>query len=137
MSIVDAQANSFLDLLLGTVGILPNPLYVGLMTAAPNFDGTGVVEPAGASGYSRPSVANTVGEWPAAVGREKVHTSDIVFPMASASWGTITHAGLFQSVLGNDLVVFAPLDYPRVINATDVFRFIAATSPYKVRIPAT
>lgn len=137
MSIVDSQANSFLDQLLGTAGIFPDPLYVGLMTAAPNFDGSGVVEPPGANGYVRPGIANTVGEWPAATGRTKVHTSDVVFNAASSSWGTILYAGLFQSALGNDLVVFAPLDSPRVVNATDVFRFLAATSPYRVVIPAT
>lgn len=137
MSIVDAQANTFLDQLLGTAGVLPNPCYIGLLLAAPNFDGSGVVEPPGASNYLRVAIANNSTVWPAAINRTKKHTTDIVFNAASAAWGTIWGAGVFKTTLGNDLTIFAQLTAPRVVNQFDVFRFLAASAPFKVVIPAT
>lgn len=137
MSIVDAQANLFLDLLLGTPGMFPNPLYIGLMTAAPNFNGTGVVEPPGANGYARVAIVNNTTIWPAAASRTKKHSTTVTFPAATGGgWGTILYAGLFQSSGGADLKVFAPLSAPRVVNNTDIFRFLS-TNPFQVVIPAT
>lgn len=131
MSVVDTVANATLDALLGTPGLLPATVYIGLMTAAPNPDGTGVVEPVG-NGYARVSRANNTTEWPAAAARVKTHANDIVFPQATGGWGIITHVGVFDAASGGALKAYGALDSPRTIAATDIFRFLATTSPMRL-----
>jgi len=135
MSFVDSDANALLDLSLGTSGLLPATVYVGLLLAAPNADGTGVSEPPG-FGYARVSRANNATEWPNATGRVKVHANDITFPAASGGdWGLVTHAGIFDAAVAGNLRLVAVLSTPRQIDDTDIFRFLAATSPLQFTHP--
>jgi hypothetical protein len=129
MPLVDTVANAHLDLLLGTSGVLPAIIYVGLMLSAPNSDGTGVVEVSG-FGYSRVAVSNNPTAWPAAAARRKAHAADIVFPAAAGgAWGLVTHVGIFDAAAAGNLKHFEALNTPRQINDTDVFRFLAASTP--------
>lgn len=122
--LVDSKENQVLDEMLGNATLMPDPVYVGLMTSVPNEDGTGVVEPVG-NGYARVSVANNFTQWPAAVGGAKANANDVVFAAATGAWGTITHFGLFDAVSGGNLMAFGALNTPRSVLSTDVFRFLA------------
>lgn len=133
IGLIDDVANDMLDLLLGTSGVLPATVYIGLLLAAPNQDGTNVVEPVG-NGYQRIAVVNNPANWPAAVARRKTHAADIVWPAATGNWGLITHVGIFDAVSGGALRVADVLTTPRQVNNTDVFRFIATTSPLAITI---
>lgn len=132
VALVNALELQILDDLLGNAVYLPNPVYIGLMTTQPNEDGSGVVEPVG-NGYARVSVANTLAEWPAAtlVGQQaqKTHANDIAFPQATGSWGTMTHAGIFDAASGGNLRLYGGLDISRIIANQDIFRFIASFRP--------
>jgi hypothetical protein len=134
-TLVDSKANETLDAMLGAGATLfPGTVFIGLMTATPNLDGSGVVEPVG-NGYARVSVTNDGTEWSAAASREKTHINDITFPAASGgSWGTVTTAGIFDALSGGNLLAFGALDASRTINDTDVFRFLASTSSLKLTI---
>lgn len=133
--LVDSDANALLNLVLGTSGLLPATVYIGLLTAVPNSSGTGVVEPSG-FGYARVSRANNATEWPNAVARVKKHANDIVFPAASGGgWGTIVWAGVFDAPTGGNLRAAAPLALARTILDTDQFRFLAASSPFQITTP--
>jgi hypothetical protein len=104
------------------------------MTASPNPDGSGVVEPSG-NGYARVAVTNNATEWPAASSREKTHANNIIWAAASGGpWGTLTHVGVFDALSGGNVRIYGPLDVPRTVNDTDVFRFLAGTSPLKLTI---
>jgi len=132
--LVDSVANQILDSLLGTTGIFPATVYVGLMTAAPNPDGSGVVEPSG-FGYARVGVSNNATQWPAASSREKTHSADIVFSAASGGgWGAITHVGIFDAASAGNLLAYGALDAPRTVADTDVFRFLAGSSPLTLSV---
>jgi len=122
--LVDTKENQVLDALLGAATLMPDPVYIGLMTSEPNDDGTGVVEPVG-NGYSRVSVANTLGEWPAAVGGSKSNANNILFPTATGGWGTVTHYGIFDAVSAGNLLAFGPLNVPRTVVLDDQFRFLS------------
>jgi hypothetical protein len=124
--LVDARENAVLDRLFGLAALTPpGTYYVGLMTSAPNDDGTGVVEPIGGS-YGRVAVTNDLTQWPAAGGGQKSNANDIVFPTASApGWGTVTHFGLFDAPAGGNLWAFGPLDAPRTVLNGDDFRFLS------------
>lgn len=133
--LTDTDANALLDLVLGTPGLLPATVYIGLLTAIPNANGTGVAEPSG-FGYARVSVANNSTQWPNASGRVKTHANDITFPAASGGgWGTIIWAGVFDASVAGNLVAAVELNTPRVIVDTDQFRFLATTSPLRFTFP--
>lgn len=133
--LIDTVANATLDLLLGTPGLLPATVYIGLMTQAPNANGTGVVEPPSGNGYARVAVTNDVAHWPAASGRRKTHANDIIFPAATGGpWGTITHFGIFDAASGGNLKIADALTNPRTVNNTDVFRFLAGVTPLALQV---
>jgi len=135
MSMTDALANQILDTILGTSGILPGTVYVGLLLALPNPDGTGVSEPAGA-GYARQPVVNDVTNWPAAAARIKKHSGDIIFPQATGgNWGLIIGAGVFDAVSGGNIKLVGLLSTSRQVNDTDIFRFLAASKPLRLTLP--
>jgi hypothetical protein len=123
--LVDSRENAVLDRLFGLAALTPpGTYYVGLMTTAPADDGSGVVEPIGGS-YARVAVTNDLTQWPAASGGQKSNANDIVFPTASAGWGTVTHFGLFDAAVAGNLVAFGPLDAPRTVLNGDDFRFLS------------
>jgi hypothetical protein len=126
--LTDASANALLDGLLGTVGVLPATIYIGLLKAAPLPNGTGVVEQSG-NGYARVAVSNNSTQWPAAASRQKTHSADITFPTATGTgWGTVTHVGVFDASSGGNLKLYDVLAIPRTVVATDVFRFLAGSA---------
>jgi len=142
MSITNATANAALDKFLGQPisggGLWPSTVYIGLLLAEPNPDGSGVVEPSGGLAYSRPGVTNSIAEWPGATSRQKTHASDIVFPQAiGGNWGTITHVGIFDAASGGSLLAYGPLQTARPVNETDIFRFMAGFAPLTLTFPAS
>lgn len=122
--LVDAKENEVLDELLGNATLMPDPVFIGLMTTEPADDGTGVVEPVGA-GYARVSVVNDLTEWPAASGGQKSNGNVITFPTATGAWGTITHFGIFDALSGGNLLASGALNTSRTVISSDVFRFLA------------
>lgn len=123
--LTDSQANSMADVFIGTPGQLPSTVWVGALTAEPNADGTGVVEPSGGS-YGRVEVDNNSTEWPNATGREKTNANDIVFPEATTNWGTIRYVGIFDGENGS-LRAYGVLDENRTVLSGDQFRFLAGS----------
>lgn len=135
MSMIDDLANQILDQLLGTSGLLPGTVYIGLLLNAPNSDGTNVNEPPGFN-YARVAVTNNATQWPNAVSRIKTHANDIVFPMANGgSWGTITHGAVFDASVGGNIRIVGSLTTPRVVADQDIFRFLASTNALRLTTP--
>lgn len=109
-------------LLRNTAFTSPTTVYAALFTALTDAEaGTGT-EVSGGS-YARQSVA--FGAPTDGVGS---NSALITYPTASANWGTITHAGLFDAVsAGNALSVIKALTASKVINNGDIFRFPIAS----------
>lgn len=124
--LVDSIENTILDAILGNATYMPNPVYIGLMTAEPDDDGTGVVEPSGGA-YARISVANNLTQWPAASGGQKSNANVIQFATATAAWGIITHYGIFDAASSGNLLAFGALDSSRDVQSSDTFSFLATT----------
>jgi len=95
---------------------------VGLSTADPGDDGSGLAEPSG-NGYAR--VSTTSSDWGAASGGSKSNTSDISFPTATGSWGTITHVCLFDASTGGNLIWSGALSSSQAISTNQIARFSA------------
>jgi hypothetical protein len=124
MSLTDSFANASLDALLGSTTLLGSTVYVGLMLAIPNPDGTGVVEPSGGA-YARVAVTNDSTHWPAATARAKTHASNIVFPQATGNWGTIICVGIFSALTSGTLKLYDLLNEQRAYLSGDQFSFVA------------
>jgi hypothetical protein len=124
----DTYENNLLNAILGAGFTKDATVYVALCTSAPTDSALGT-EPSG-NGYARAVVPNNATNWPTAAGGQKSNGAAIAFPMATGSWGTVTHWMLMNhatataasnmiawGVLGSSLAV-ANFDVPQFgINA--------------------
>ena len=92
----------------------PTTVYVGLFTSNPDEDGSGT-EVSGGS-YARQSGSFTVS------GNTATTNAAIEFPTATASWGTITHIGIYDASSAGNLLAYAGLTASKAIASGDVFR---------------
>ena len=111
----------------GLIGKGTGPLsncYIALSTTSPNADGTNFTEPSTSAGYARSIIglsgttATQVMSNPTAGASS--NTSIIFFPEATASWGTVTHFGLYSSQTGGSLVLYGTLTNPIAVAANYV-----------------
>lgn len=108
----------------------PTTIYVALYTSDPTDADTGT-EVSGGS-YARVLVYENGGgtpDWNLAVvdgiGYMVANSDEVVFPTATASWGTVTHAGLCDALSGGNLLMHTLLDVPKLVESADTFRFPA------------
>lgn len=94
----------------------PAVIYVSLYTVAPGVGGGGT-EVAGGS-YARQIAVFTV---PAS--GQLSNTADILFPVASASWGTIVSFALMDASSGGNMLYFGNLSTPRLVLVSDQIKF--------------
>ena len=104
-------------------GLLPN-CYIALSTTEPSADGTNFTEPSSVNGYAR-AIIGLNGQAATQVMGNPVNGSitnaDIIFfPEATASWGTITHFGLFTAATGGTMMVYGALTTPITVGANYV-----------------
>lgn len=95
----------------------PATLYVALFTSDPGEDGTGT-EVSGGS-YARQTATFTVS------GNLASNTAAVEFPTATASWGTITYAAVYDAATGGNLLGSGGLATSKTISSGDVFRIPA------------
>lgn len=95
----------------------PATLYIGLFTSDPGEGGTGT-EVSGGS-YARQTATFTV------AGNLASNTAAVEFPTASASWGTITYAAVYDAASGGNLLASGGLATSKTIDSGDVFRIPA------------
>jgi hypothetical protein len=98
----------------GTAYTAPATLYVGLFTTDPGEAGSGT-EVSGGS-YARQTITFTV------TGNQASSSAAVEFPTASASWGTITYAAIYDAVSGGNLLASGALTTSKTIDSGDVFR---------------
>lgn len=109
-------ANKILEGFFGRQGnfSLASSCYIGLSTTTPDAAGSNFSEPSSSSGYAR-VMLGTQGQsntyvMDAAVNGSICNTSNIIFfPEATASWGTVTHFGLFSSKTGGTPILWGAL----------------------------
>jgi hypothetical protein len=94
----------------------PATVYVSLYTVAPTAAGGGTEVSGG--GYGRQTVT-----FVAPVSGQTSNTADVLFPVASATWGTITSFALMDASSGGNMLYFGNLSTPRTVLASDQVRF--------------
>lgn len=110
----------------GANGFAPATYSVALSTADPGIDGSGFAEPV-AGDYSRVTLTNNATNFPGAslVGdiATKNNGATITFSEAVASWGTITHWGLYGVINTVEiLTVFGALNAPVIVPGGSTFK---------------
>ena len=118
---MDATVNTQLSIYLNGFDGLNNPgslapdVYAGLSTSSIAADKTGHAEPSASNGYARvllrTAVDTTIFTITPGNPTQAVLIGNIVFPRATASWGTITTVFLSTfSVVGNTTGTFVSAD---------------------------
>ena len=120
--LADYWENEILDHLFGNGSYTPPTIYVGLSTADPLDDVSGLAEPGG-NAYAR--VQTAASDWNAASGGSVDNVNDITFAQATGSWGTITHFALFDAVDGGNMLAHGALSQSKAIGSSETARFEA------------
>jgi hypothetical protein len=120
--------NALLQELFNATNLAPPATHVALFTTDPTDAGNGT-EVSGGS-YARKLVSPTGGTAPAwaaaaenAPGYKVVNADAISFATASASWGTITHFGIFDAGTAGNLLMHGSLAEAKTVGSGDTFRF--------------
>ena len=100
----------------------PANLHVGLSTADPTDDASGIAEPSGGS-YARVAVTNNATNFPAAVGGAKANGTAITFPEATASWGACTHFFISDDPTAGNMLAHGALDTTKNVDTGDTVTF--------------
>jgi hypothetical protein len=133
--------NKLIDLLFRGVSYAgPSAVYIALYTAAPTAAGGGT-EVTGGS-YARVALSPSPANWAATNGatlatNPSTGTSGatsnnvaIVFPTATASWGTVTSVAILDAPTGGNQLFFGVLNSPQTIATSGSFSFaISALAP--------
>ena len=94
----------------------PTAWYLALFTSNPDEDGSGTEVSTSGTAYARQTAAFTVS------GNTASNTSAIEFPTATASYGTVSHVGVYDASTGGNLIAYAALTTAKVIDTGDVLR---------------
>ncbi len=102
----------------------PSAWHVGLFTAAPGETGGGTELSTSGTAYARQSASFTVsGTAPT----QATNSAAIEWSAATSSWGTVTHAAIFDASTGGNMLAYAALTTSKTINSGDVFRIPASS----------
>lgn len=115
----DYLENKILNYVLkGTAYAAPSAIYVALFTADPTDAGTGTEVTGGA--YARQAITfNT-----ATIGSSATSV-DVLFPIASAAWGTVTHIGLYDAATAGNLLFSSALTTSKTVASGDQIKVAA------------
>ena len=95
----------------------PTAWYIGLFTSDPG-EAQGGTEVSGGS-YVREAVTFTVS------GDTATNSAAIEWPVATASWGTITHIAVYDASTSGTQIAYAALTSSKTISTGDVLRIPA------------
>ena len=100
----------------GAAYTAPSTHYLALYTAAPGETGGGTEVTTSGTAYVRKAVAFTT------TGNTTSNSAAVEYPTATASFGTVTHVGVFDAATSGNLMAYATLSSSKAIATGDVFR---------------
>lgn len=111
-----ALLNGFLR---ATTYTAPTTVYVALFTAAPSGSGGGTEVSGG--GYVRQAI--TFGAPTGGSPSTATNSALVQFPTATASWGTIVAAAIFDASTGGNMLEYGTLATSKTVGSGDAFAF--------------
>lgn len=118
----DYWENKVLDHLFSKGAYPPPAIFLGLSTANPGEDGSGLSEPVG-NGYARVQTVAT--DWNEADGGLLNNAAPIAFNAATGDWPTVTHFALFDAASGGNMLAYGVLNQAKTVNSADRAEFPA------------
>ena len=103
----------------GSSATRPTAWYLALFTTDPTDADTGTEVSTVGTAYARESVTFTVS------GDTASNTAAVEFATATASYGTVSHVGVYDAVTGGNLIAHAALSTAKTIDTGDVLRLPA------------
>jgi hypothetical protein len=94
----------------------PTAWYLALFTSNPDEGDVGTEVSTSGTAYARQSIAFTVS------GDTASNTAAVEFPTATASYGTVSHVGVYDASTGGNLIAYAALTTSKAIDTGDVLR---------------
>ena len=94
----------------------PTAWFLALFTSNPDEDGSGTEVSTVGTAYARQTAAFTVS------GNTASNNAAIEFPTATASYGTVSHVGVYDASTGGNLIAYAALSTAKAIDTGDVLR---------------
>lgn len=119
-SFADFWEDEVLDHLFGKGVYTPPTIWVGVSTADPADDASGLAEPVG-NNYSRVETAG--GDWDVASGGAIANAAAITFPEASGAWGLITHFALFDAASAGNMLAHSTVAVSKDTTSGDTLKF--------------
>ena len=107
-------------LLTNSAATRPTAWYIALFTSNPAEDASGTEVSTSGTAYARQSATFTVS------GNEATNSAAIEFPTATASYGTVTHIGVYDAASAGNLIAYAALTTSKAIDTGDVLRINSA-----------
>jgi hypothetical protein len=102
----------------GQAWTAPASVYLGLFTSDPTDAKTGTEVTGGA--YARQTITFT-----APTNGASPSSADVLFPIATASWGTVTHIGIFDAATNGNLLFHGVLTNSKTIATNDQLKVAA------------
>jgi hypothetical protein len=103
----------------GTAYTAPGTLYLGLHTSNPAEDNSGTEVSTSGTAYARQTVAFTTS------GDTTSNTAAVEYPTATASYGTVSHVGVYDAPTAGNLLAYGALTISKAISTGDVLRIPA------------
>ena len=100
----------------GTAYTAPGTLYLGLHTSNPAEDDSGTEVSTSGTAYARQTVAFTTS------GDTTSNTAAVEYPTATASYGTVSHVGVYDASTAGNLLAYGALTTSKAIATGDVLR---------------
>ena len=100
----------------GAAYTAPTTKYLALFTTAPGETGGGTEVTTSGTAYARETVAFTT------TGNTTSNNAAVEYSTATASFGTVTHVGVFDAATSGNLMAYATLSSSKTIDTGDVFR---------------
>jgi len=119
MSFSDYAEGKVLDHVFNKTAYTQPTLYVGVSTADPTEDNSGIAEPSG-NAYAR--VATTGTDWDRTAGVMSNGVA-MAFPEATGVWGSLTHFAVFDAATAGNMVIHGALTTAKAIAANETLRF--------------
>lgn len=112
-AISDYLENKLIDATLrGVAYTSPATVYLALFTSDPTDANTGVEVTGGA--YARQPITFGV-----ASNGASSNSADVMYPVATANWGTIVSVGVYDAATGGNLLYYGSLTTSKVIQTND------------------
>lgn len=119
-SFSDYWENKILNHLFGKIALTPPVIYLGLSTTNPSENGSSLAEPSG-NAYAR--IQTSADNWNVALDGSVDNACELVFPMATGNWGTMTYFVLFDETANGNMLAYGVLSPSKPVGSGDIAKF--------------